>query len=283
MSTSRELFLSIEGRLRAAGVETPDIDARFLIEGALNLSPAAFRLNPNRPVSDDERALVEAFAARRIAHEPVGRILGRRDFWTLDLALSPATLEPRPDSETVVEATLAALPDRNTPLRLLDLGTGTGCLLLALLAELPNASGLGIDISPEAAETARGNAVRNGLDERARFRVGDWGRGIEETFDVVVSNPPYIPTRTVDELSPEVRLFDPHRALDGGDDGLDAYRIIAAQAPGLLNPGGTLVLEVGWDQAGAVTDLVRAAGLTITGTFRDLGGVERCVRAESRR
>jgi len=283
MSTLRELFSRIESRLGAAGVETPDIDARFLIEGALGLSPAAFRLNPNRSVSEDERERIDALAARRAAREPVGRILGRRDFWTLELALSPATLEPRPDSETVVEATLAALPDRNAPLRLLDLGTGTGCLLLALLAELPNATGLGIDISREAAETALGNAVRNGLDGRARFRVGDWGAGLGEVFDVVVSNPPYIPTRTIDELSPEVRLFDPPRALDGGDDGLDAYRIIAVQAPGLLNPGGTLALEVGWDQAGAVADLVRAAGLTVTGVLRDLGGVERCVRAESRR
>jgi len=283
VSTLHETFSQIETRLAVAGVETPGLDARFLVEGALGLSPAEIRLNPTRVVSDAERARIEAFAARRVAREPVGRILGRRDFWTLELSLSPATLEPRPDSETVIEATLAALPDRNAPLRLLDLGTGTGCLLLALLAELPNATGLGIDISPEAAQTAGANAARNGLAERARFQVGNWGEGLERAFDVVVSNPPYIPTRAIDELSPEVRLFDPPRALDGGDDGLDAYRILATQAPGLLNPSGILALEVGWDQAATVADLVRAAGLTVTGVLRDLGGVERCVRAESSR
>jgi len=283
MSTLRELLSRTENRLAAAGIETPDLDARFLIEGALRLSPAEIRLNSARAVSDEERTRVERFVERRAAHEPVGRILGRRDFWTLELALSPATLEPRPDTETVVEATLAVLPNRTAPLRLLDLGTGTGCLLLALLAELPNATGLGIDISPEAVETAGGNAARNGLADRARFRVGNWGEGLERSFDIVVSNPPYIPTRTIDELSPEVRLFDPLRALDGGLDGLDAYRIIAAQAPGLLNPGGTLALEVGWDQAAVVAELVGAAGLSVSGVFRDLGGIERCVRAESPR
>lgn len=283
MSNLRDLLSQIETGLKVAGIETPELDARFLVEGTLDLSPAEIRLAPDRPVTEEERARVETAAARRAAREPVGRILGRRDFWTLELGLSPATLEPRPDTETVVEATLAAVPDRTAPLRLLDLGTGTGCLLLALLAELPNATGLGIDISPEAAETAGANAALNDLTDRARFRVGDWGEGLDEVFNIVVSNPPYIPTDDVGGLDPEVRLFDPLRALDGGGDGLDCYRIIAAQAPGLLVPGGLLALEVGRDQSEAVAGLVEAAGLSVTGVFRDLGGVERCVRAESPR
>lgn len=277
--TLRILRRAAESRLREAGLDTPELDARLLIEQALGLSRQDIVLNPERSVSDTDLDGVMALIDRRIAREPVGRILGHREFWTIDLALNPDTLEPRPDTETVVEATLAVIPDRNAALRLLDLGTGTGCILLALLAELPNATGLGIDLSPLAVEAATGNARRNGLQDRAAFRTGDWGGGLTERFDVVVSNPPYIPSGEIAALEPEVRDHDPRRALDGGADGLDPYRIIAAQLPGLLVPGGITALEVGIGQADAVRILLENAGLDRLSVLSDLGGVQRCVRA----
>jgi release factor glutamine methyltransferase len=281
VTTFRALRSSAEARLAAAGVDTPDTDVRILLQHALGLDAAGYRLKRSDDVlTAAELSRIEALLARRETREPVWRILGQRGFWTLDLALSPATLEPRPDTETIVEATLAALPDRNAPLSILDLGTGTGCILLALLSELPNARGLGVDRAEGAVATASANAVANGLGERARFRLGDWGDGLDGGFDVVVSNPPYIPSGEIADLAPEVRDHDPAAALDGGADGLDAYRQIAPQLPKLLVPGGIAALEVGVGQAQAVSTLVEAAGLRLTGVIRDLASVERCVRAE---
>lgn len=275
--TLHQLRRTAEARLREAGIDTPDLDARLLVEHALDLTRHDLFTRANDPIPEPDAARLLALVERRVAREPVGRILGHREFWTIDLALNPDTLEPRPDTETLVEAVLKALPDRNAPLRLLDLGTGTGCILLALLAELPNASGLGVDLSPGAVAAATENAARNGLAERARFQTGNWGVGLDERFDVVASNPPYIPSADIAALDPEVREHDPLRALDGGADGLDAYRIIAAQLPGLLQPGGLAGLEVGQGQAADVAGLLAGAGLEPAGVFRDLGGVERCV------
>ncbi|SMH54825.1 peptide chain release factor N(5)-glutamine methyltransferase [Azospirillum agricola] len=272
-----------EARLREAGIDTPDLDARYLLEHALNLTRTDFITKSEQSVSEADTARALALIDRRAAHEPVGRILGHREFWTIDLALNPDTLEPRPDTETVVEAVLKAIPDRNASLRLLDLGTGTGCILLALLAELPNASGLGVDLSPLAVEAAAGNAERNRLAARARFQTGDWGSGIADRFDIVVSNPPYIPTADIATLAPEVREHDPRRALDGGADGLDPYRIIAAQLPALLVPGGLVAVEVGQGQAPDVADLFAAQGIADIARLRDLGGIERCVRGRNDR
>ena len=260
-------------------MDTPDLDARLLVEHALGLTRSDLFARANDTIPDSDAARVLALIARRAAREPVGRILGHREFWTIDLALNPDTLEPRPDTETLVEAVLRSLPDRSAPLRLLDLGTGTGCILLALLAELPDATGVGVDLSPGAVAAATGNAARNGLVERARFQTGNWGAGLAERFDVVVSNPPYIPSADIATLDPEVREHDPLRALDGGADGLDAYRIIAGQMPDLLRPGGLAGLEVGQGQAADVAELLAAAGLEPVGVFRDLGGLERCVLA----
>jgi release factor glutamine methyltransferase len=217
--------------------------------------------------------------ARRLGREPVSRILGRRGFWTLDLALGPATLDPRPDSETVVEAVLAALPEPRAPLRLLDFGTGSGCLLLALLVELPTATGLGIDRSLAALEIARANARAAGLAGRAAFVQADWGGPLAGRFEVIVTNPPYIPSGDIAGLQPEVADFDPRLALDGGDDGLDCYRALVPDIARLLAPGGVAALEVGRGQAAAVGAMLTAAGLESLGARRDLGGVERCVTA----
>lgn len=280
--TLRRLRRLLEARLIEAGVDTPELDARLLLQEALGFSRDRLLIDADRPVPDAAAARVRALVERRAAREPVSRILGRREFWSLEFALDPSTLDPRPDSETVVETALAAIPDRAAPLRLLDLGTGTGCLLLALLRELPHATGIGLDISPAAVVAAAGNAARLGLADRAAFMAGDWRDGLVPrlagaAFDVVVANPPYIPDAEIAGLQPEVRTFDPHAALAGGADGLDAYRALAPQLLNVVSPGGVVVFEVGAGQAPAVAALLAAAGLVVSGTARDLAGIERCV------
>jgi release factor glutamine methyltransferase len=270
-------------RLAAAGVPEPRLDARVLAAHVLGLSgPAALGVRLGDPMPARAATRLDALIARRAAREPVGRILGTRGFWTLDLAVGPDTLEPRPDTETVVSAVLDRLPDRARPLSLLDLGTGTGAILLALLFELPDATGIGVDIAPGAVATACANAAAHGLEGRARFVAADWADGLPDwpgPFDVVVSNPPYIATADLAGLDPEVRDHDPAAALDGGADGLDAYRRIIPLAAARLAPGGHLALEVGAGQAEAVAALMQAAGFGSPETVPDLGGVTRCVIA----
>ncbi len=270
-----------ETRLRGAGVDTPDLDARLLLEHALGVTRTDFITKSEQMIAAADQARALALIDRRAAREPVGRILGHREFWTIDLALNSDTLEPRPDTETVVDAVLAAIPDHDAALTLLDLGTGTGCILLALLSELPNARGVGVDLSPLAVAAARDNADRNGLAARSHFQTGDWASDIRDRFDIVVSNPPYIPSADIAALAPEVREHDPMRALDGGPDGLAPYRIIAAQLPTLLTPGGLVAFEVGQGQAADVAELLERQGLGDITRLRDLGGIERCVRARN--
>ncbi|MQX36241.1 peptide chain release factor N(5)-glutamine methyltransferase [Roseospira navarrensis] len=270
-------------RLTEAGVPEPRLDARLLAAHVLGLpSPGALSVRMGDPVPEGADCALAALVARRAAREPVGRILGRRGFWTLDLALGPDTLEPRPDTETVVTAVLDRLPDRGAPLTLLDLGTGTGAIVLALLADLPRARGIGVDIAPGAVAVAEDNARRHGLADRARFLCADWADGLAEApgpFDVIASNPPYIETAALDTLDPEVRGHDPRGALDGGADGLAAYRTLIPLAAARLGPGGWLALEVGAGQAAAVSALVAAAGLGAPALVRDLAGIDRCVIA----
>ena len=217
--------------------------------------------------------------SRMIAREPLSRIIGKREFWGLDFVLSVDALDPRPESESVVEAVLARLPDRTLAYRFLDLGTGSGCLLLALLSEFPQAIGVGIDVAAGAARSAQRNAQLLGLGERAHFAVGDWAQAIAGGFDAVVANPPYIATGAIPELPREVRDYDPKRALDGGRDGLHAYRAIAADLFPLLRPGGLFVAEIGLGQAEAVAAILSENGLAIEGFAGDFGGVIRCVIA----
>ncbi len=267
-------------RLVAAGIENAAADARLLARHALGLSPEALVRGRDRKLSDSERAALDAPIARRAAHEPVTRILGVREFWSLEFALSPACLDPRPDSETLVEAVLADLDargGRDRDWRVLDLGTGTGCLLLAVLSELPNAQGLGIDATAEALEIARGNAARLGLAARARFAAGDWTQGLSGLFDAILANPPYIETGAIEKLAPEVRDWDPRGALDGGADGLDAYRAILPDLGRLMAPDAIAALEIGWNQAKSVASLARAAGLVPAGVRHDLAGRDRCL------
>ena len=268
----------VAARLGAAGLAAPRLDARVLIAHALGIAPDDVLLRPERKIAPDERRAIDRLLARRLRREPVSRIVRRREFWSLNFRVTRATLDPRPDSETVVAATLAALPARDRALRLLDLGTGTGCLLLALLSELPAARGIGVDRSAPALRVARANAAALGLKARARFRRGSWADGLAGRFDVVVSNPPYIATDALASLPAEV-AFDPVAALDGGPDGLAAYRAIAAALPRLVARDGVAALEVGAGQADAVAALLTRAGLQIAKIVLDLSGVARVVVA----
>lgn len=274
MPTVREARRLAVQALREAGIETAGLDARLLLEGSLGTRD----LDPDHVLDVATAAVFDGFLRRRRAGEPVWRILGEREFWGLTFRLSPATLEPRPDSETIVEAALAQFAGRRDEnLALLDLGTGTGCLLLALLSELPQARGLGIDLSDEACRTAAGNAELNGLAGRATFRQGSWAEGLTGHFDLIVSNPPYIPSAEIATLSVEVREHDPVLALDGGADGLGPYRLFASSLPPLLVPGGAIVLEIGAGQGPDVVALMRAGGLEFRGSRNDLGGHERAL------
>jgi release factor glutamine methyltransferase len=265
-------------RLGRGGIARPQAEARLLLEAATGLSRAAIIGFPERALPREQVSEMERLVARRVEREPISKILGLREFWSLNFRVTADTLDPRADSETLVEAVLAQIADRRRRLRLLDLGTGTGCLLLALLSELPEAEGLGIDVSTAALSVARSNAETLGMDRRAVFATGDWGRGITSgNFDIVVSNPPYIETAAVSELEPEVAYHDPNLALDGGADGLDAYRKLIPDAARLLQPGGLLALEIGQGQGDAVRRIAGAAGLGAIGAAADLAGIERCL------
>jgi release factor glutamine methyltransferase len=272
---------SLANAFRRLGLASPELDARLLVGHALGLDHAGLAAQATRPLTTEEAAAIAALAARRCAHEPVARIVGVKEFWGLSLRLNSATLVPRPETETVVEAALDAvdrLQGRGDPLKLADLGTGSGTLLLALLSELPAARGFGTDVSRAALCCARDNAVALGLAERVCLVACDYGAALRGPFNLIVSNPPYVVRHDIATLAPEVRVFDPCLALDGGPDGLDAYRAIAAVAPGLLAPDGVLVLELGVGQLGAVASLLAAAGLVaIEEPRHDLLGVARAL------
>ena len=264
--------------LRATGLPSPDLDARLLIGHVLGLDHAGLATQASRALSPDERETIAALATRRLSREPVARILGRKEFWGLDLNVTPAVLVPRPETETVVEAALAPIADRTRALKVLDLGTGSGAILLALLSELPNAVGVGTDRELGALKVARSNAENLGLASRVHFVACDFGAALGGGFDLVVSNPPYIATRDIASLDADVRDHDPRLALDGGADGLDAYRAIGRDAARLLAPGGRLLVEIGQGQGAAVRELFAAAGLAQEGPIRnDLSGIPRVV------
>jgi release factor glutamine methyltransferase len=269
-------------RLRQAGIDSADADARLLIAHALRIDRAELMANGDRILLDDETTAIEALAERRLRREPVARIFGRKQFWSLTLRLSPDVLVPRPETETVIEAALDAVVRdalQMEKVRILDIGTGSGALLLALLSELPNAIGTGTDISPAALAVARANAERSNLADRCAFVAGDAAAGVPGPFDLIVSNPPYIAHGDIASLEPEVRDFDPALALDGGTDGLDGYRAIAADARRLLAPGGRLIVELGAGQEAAVRALFTNAGLKVAAAVDDLAGIPRALAA----
>ena len=271
-------------KFQAAGLDSPQLDARLLIGHALSLDQAALLASGARALNADEETAIAALANRRLAHEPVARIVGTKEFWSLELRIDEATLVPRPETETVVEAALAAIDphgSRGRALRIADLGTGSGAILLALLSELKNAFGVGGDLNPRALVMARDNARRLGL-HRAVFVACDLTAALRGPFDLVVSNPPYIASGDIATLAPEVRLFDPRLALDGGADGLNFYRAIAAAAPALLAPEGTVVVEIGAGQAEPVAAIFAAAGLAPSAARPDLNNMPRALVASKK-
>lgn len=267
-------------RLAEAGIPDARHEARLLLGAATGLTKTAMIAEPRRSVAEAEARRLQAMLARRAEREPLSRILGWREFWSLRFALGPDTLDPRPDSETLVAAALewaTVGAGKARPWQVLDLGTGSGCLLLALLSELPRAEGLGIDLSAGALATAAANAEALGLGQRARFARGDWGHNLGERFDIVLCNPPYIPAEEIAGLEPEVARFDPRLALAGGPDGLAAYRRLAEELPALVSPMGRGFIEVGAGQADAVEAILAGAGLSPIGRRSDLAGRPRCL------
>ena len=277
--TLGSLLGEVASMLSQAGFTEPRRAARRLVASTLDLTPAELLSHSEQVLDEQHTGRVRRALDRMAEHEPLSRIVGRREFWGLEFTLCGDTLDPRPETETVVEAVLRRVLNRDAPLRFLDLGTGTGCILLALLSEFPAATGFGVDLALGAVMTARRNAAALGLAERAHFLVGDWGTAMSGKFDVIASNPPYIASAALADLPPEVALYDPCLALDGGADGLGAYRALVVDLARLLQPGAVLVIEVGFSQAPAVAAMLRASGMAIEGCERDLAGIARCVVA----
>jgi len=266
-----------KARLQAAGVDGPVIDARLLVEAAAGASRTDIIADPHRILSDEQEATLESFVARRERREPVSHILGRKGFWKIMLQVNADVLTPRPDTETLVELVLRDLPE-GKPFSVLDLGVGSGAILLAILAERPAGKGLGVDVSDEALAVARENAANLGLAGHVALLRGDWTRGLDDAgFDLVVSNPPYVRSAEIEGLAPEVRDHEPRLALDGGADGLDAYRELAPEILRVLKPGGRFAVEIGFDQSAEVEALFRAAGAEGVATHKDLANRDRVV------
>lgn len=265
------------GRLAAARVDSPVIDARLLLEAATGASRTDIISDPRRTVTAEQAEQLDAYLERRARREPVSRILGRKGFWKIALAVTPDVLSPRPDTEVIVDLALKAFPE-GMAFDVADLGVGSGAILLSILAERPAARGLGTDVSSEALAVARENAANLDLDGRAALLRTSWGDGLGDGgFDLVVSNPPYIATAVIETLEPEVRDHEPRLALDGGPDGLDAYRSLAPEVMRLLKPGGMFAVEIGHDQAGAVPPMFTDAGATGVQVVRDLSDRDRVI------
>jgi release factor glutamine methyltransferase len=283
--TFGKAFAETAGLLRQAGIDTPELDARLLLCHAAGLTHEAYIARAGGELGGAAAARLELLIARRLAREPVSRILGTREFYGRGFLVDRHALDPRPDTETSIEAALDLVDRqglRTAPLNLLDLGTGTGCILITLLAELPKARGLGTDLSGAALDLAAANALRLGVTDRASFMVADWLDGVDGSFDLIVSNPPYIASAEIAGLPEEVSGHDPRLALDGGPDGLDAYRRIATRAAQALAPNGKILVEIGFSQAEQVAEIFAKAGLTLDGDSairHDLAGRARLVVA----
>jgi release factor glutamine methyltransferase len=261
-------------------MDTPELDARLLAQAAFGLDAMGLVRREREPATPEQLVGLDRFALRRLAGEPISRIVGEQEFWGLKFVLSQATLVPRPETEQLVEEALARLAGLRAP-RIVDLGTGSGAIIVSILEALPRAHGLATDISEAALATARQNAERHGVAGRLDFRQGHWWQAVPHTelFDLIVSNPPYIATAAIADLAPEVRVFDPKAALDGGWDGLEAYRAIASQAARRLVPKGHMLLEIGYNQAEAVSRVFRRAGFGRVEILKDLAGLDRVVSA----
>lgn len=270
--TIRDLLHDAADRLTQAGVDSARLDARILLARAMQITREQL-IAADRQPSAEEAQIFQAMTDRRLAREPIAYITGYKEFWSLDFTVGPGVLIPRPDTETLIEAALSLFPDRAAPLSIADLGTGSGAILIAALKEFPNARGLGFERSPDALRYARSNLQANGFGARAEILAADWNDAPEAGFDLILSNPPYIPTGEIDALEPDVRLYEPRAALDGGADGLDSYRSLAAILPRLLRPGAHALLELGQGQFGSVEPLFQDLGTHPP--VADLAGIPR--------
>lgn len=269
----------VESRLSQVGLDDPRFESRVLVAHAIGFSASEILFHKHRPLDFSEAAKINRYADDRSQRRPVSHIVGEKEFWSLPFEVTPDVLTPRPDTETLVEAALELARARETPISILDLGIGSGCILLSLLSEISDAHGVGVDIDYDACDVARRNAIRLGLENRSTIIQGDWMSALNGKFDIVVSNPPYIPIEDIETLAPEVRDYEPRLALSGGRDGLDCYKRILTGIGPVMGPGGSLLLEVGQGQAAQVTALVRQNPLFRVETWFDLGKVERCVLA----
>lgn len=275
-ATIHTLHSEARQRLMIAGCDSPALDARIFVKKVFGLSDADLIAGEDRLAMEDEQATLEAMMTRRLSGEPVSRILGQREFWGLMFTVTPAVLDPRPDTETIVQAAVQEMAV-NPPATILDLGTGSGCLLIALLTEFPGARGTAVDISPEALAVAKMNAETLGVVDRITFVEGRWFDSVTGSYDLIVSNPPYIPIQDIESLAPEVRNHDPILALAGGDDGYDAYRVIIKETQAHLNPGGLCYLETGFDQGENVARLAGESNLSVRRIIPDIAGIPRAV------
>lgn len=275
---ARAVQRRVARRLADAGIGDGGFEARLLVERALGCGAVDILSGRAGAVEGVAAERLAGLLQRRLAHEPIAYIFGEREFWSLPIAVSPDVLIPRPDSETLIEAALRSVSPRDRPLRVLDLGTGSGCLLLALLSEWPDAIGIGIDISQAALRMARDNAVRLCLDDRAAFVCSDWDDALgDRKFDLVVSNPPYISEAEIPTLAPDIRRFEPILALSAGVDGLAAYRRVLPACRRLLAPAATAFIEIPAALASAVGALARAEGLQIVDVKPDISAQSRCL------
>lgn len=272
----QQLYSDLIKQLQQAGIDTPDLDARIILEEAAGVGWSDIIGQPDNMLAPEQLLRIEVDLQRRLSGEPLSRIYGKREFWGLEFALNEHTLDPRPDTETLIEAALNDHKDAH-PRSILDLGTGSGCILITLLSEWPESRGLGVDKAAEAVKMAQKNAKTHNVDPRARFQTGNWGQGIDEKFDLIVSNPPYIANQIITNLSKEVQNHDPILALDGGNDGLDAYRQIFSQLFSLLNKGGKAYFEIGYDQEHEIVRLAEKYRIRIEHVHRDLAGNPRVV------
>ena len=281
MKTINATVTEMRDNFKSAGLDTPELDARLLVQDILKISHEKLLLNSNKLVTASEDKKLTASMKRRILREPVSRIIGSRPFWKSEFKITSETLDPRPDSKVLIE-TVIGIADKETPLTILDMGTGTGCLILSLLQELPQATGIGINISTGAIQVAMQNAAALKLSKRVSFKVMNWMEITNKTrFDLIISNPPYIPESDISMLEPEVRQYDPFLALSGGIDGLDCYREIATLFPELLTETGYVFMEIGTTQARAVKNILAEQGIRMLKVTQDLAGYNRCIVAHS--
>jgi release factor glutamine methyltransferase len=276
--TLKEWRQQIEEALTDAGFDNASLEAKWLLAAVLKRDPAFITLEPNYVLSSSETLTLQSWLKRRLQGEPLSRIRGYREFWSLPFHVNEHTLDPRPDTEIVVEGVLKWVGERKDhPWHILDLGTGTGCLLISLLHELKKATGVGVDLSQETLSTAQENAILNKVSSRCTFYQSNWGKGLQEKFDIIVSNPPYIPLQNKKTLGKEVLHYDPPLALFGGEDGFDCYRILSEDIPSLLSPHGISVLEIGMGQKEVVEALFHEKGFSTLFIMQDLAGIERAL------